>query len=159
MSITVLACTARIFYWTFDTPNVGENKQFTAVGLKMVSSRYICILVVFSTEQEIIRSYCMLRMQVGLPPHRLSVRHITDFFSRATGRTEKDLCWEDNSRVGIGKSVAVSTFCHSGALNAPPIVLRASTASNLAADSCRVCALVCVCLCVCVPVCVRVQSK
>lgn len=44
--------------------------------------------------------------------------------------------------VGIGKSATVSIFCHSGALNAPPVVLCASTASNLAVDSCCVCASV-----------------
>lgn len=75
-------------------------------------------------------------MQVALPPHTLSVPHIIDFFLRETGRTDWDLHWEDNSRVGIGKSATVSIFCHSSALNAPPAVVRASTASNLAVDSC-----------------------
>lgn len=133
-------------YWTLDTSNIGAGKggPFSMGNLSDWKRYGICILFVFSTEQRIIFSYCMPCMQVGLPPHWLSVPHIIDFFLRETGRTERDLCWEDNSRVGIGKSATVSTFCHSGALNTPPVVLRAFTASNLAVDTCHVC--VCVCM-------------
>lgn len=61
---------------------------------------------------------------------------------------ERDLHWEDNSRVDIAKSATVSTFCHRRPLNATPVAFRA-TASNPVFDS--RCIFVCVLWVCCIP--------